>query len=66
MIGILETCECGREFLRGIYPQKKCEACDAMPPDEPQEKPIPSHPLNNITAKTGGIKMEVTWKMQNR
>lgn len=30
MIGILETCECGRKFLRGIYPQKKCEICDAM------------------------------------
>jgi len=28
MIGILETCGCGREFLRGIYPQQKCEICD--------------------------------------
>jgi len=28
MIGILETCECGTKFLRGIYPQKKCEICD--------------------------------------
>jgi len=30
MIGVLETCECGREFLRGIYPQKKCYVCDAL------------------------------------
>jgi len=30
MIGVLDTCECGREFLRGIYPQKKCPMCDAM------------------------------------
>ena len=28
MIGVLETCECGRKFLRGIYPQQKCEMCD--------------------------------------
>jgi len=28
MIGILETCGCGREFLRGIYPQQKCEICN--------------------------------------
>jgi len=28
MIGVLETCECGREFLRGIYPQKKCYICE--------------------------------------
>ena len=27
MIGVLETCGCGREFLRGIYPQKKCYVC---------------------------------------
>ena len=32
MIGVLEICECGREFLRGIYPQKKCYVCDAAPP----------------------------------
>jgi len=30
MIGVLDTCECGREFLRGIYPQKKCPVCDVM------------------------------------
>ena len=60
MIGVVEMCECGREFLRGIYPQKKCHICDMMPPDKPQGKPIPCHPLNNITAyKTGGIEMEV-------
>ena len=47
MIGILETCECGRKFLRGIYPQRKCYVCDAMPPDEPKkERPI-IHPLNS-------------------
>jgi len=28
MIGVLEICECGREFLRGIYPQKKCYICE--------------------------------------
>ena len=28
MIGILETCKCGRKFLRGIYPQEKCEMCN--------------------------------------
>lgn len=28
MIGILETCECGRKFLRGIYPQQKCHVCE--------------------------------------
>ena len=30
MTGTLETCECGRMFLRGIFPQKKCYICDAM------------------------------------
>ncbi len=33
MIGILETCRCGRKFLRGIYPQKKCETCDVWNDD---------------------------------
>lgn len=28
MIGIFAICKCGREFLRGIYPQQKCEMCD--------------------------------------
>lgn len=28
MSGVLETCECGRKFLRGIYPQKKCYICE--------------------------------------
>ena len=28
MIGVLETCGCGREFLRGIFPQKKCYICE--------------------------------------
>lgn len=28
MISILEICECGTEFPRGIYPQQKCEICD--------------------------------------
>jgi len=28
MIGVLATCYCGRKFLRGIYPQQKCEICD--------------------------------------
>jgi len=51
MIGILEICECGREFLRGIYPQQKCEICDAMPPDEPKKKPIPPHPLGSRRRK---------------
>jgi len=31
MIGVLETCKCGRKFLRGIYPQKKCYICDSFP-----------------------------------
>jgi len=30
MSGVLEICECGRKFLRGIYPQKKCHVCDAI------------------------------------
>ncbi|KKL44543.1 hypothetical protein LCGC14_2364650 [marine sediment metagenome] len=30
MIGILAICECGRKFLRGIYPQKKCYVCDSI------------------------------------
>lgn len=28
MIGVLAICGCGTEFLRGIYPQQKCEMCD--------------------------------------
>lgn len=28
MIAAIETCKCGRTFLRGIYPQKKCYICD--------------------------------------
>ena len=28
MIGVFATCECGGKFLRGIYPQQKCEMCD--------------------------------------
>lgn len=30
MTAILETCKCGKEFLRGIYPQKRCFICDAI------------------------------------
>lgn len=30
MFGVLEICECGRKFIRGIYPQKKCYVCDAI------------------------------------
>ncbi len=47
MIGILDICKCGREFLRGIYPQKKCYICNMMPPDEPIGDTVPSHPLNS-------------------
>ena len=35
MTGILETCDCGRKFLRGIYPQKKCFVCEAISLGEP-------------------------------
>ena len=51
MTGVLETCECGRKFLRGIYPQKRCFICDAMLPDKPKKKPIPCHPLNSEKGK---------------
>jgi len=28
MIGVADICiKCGRKFLRGIYPQKKCDFC---------------------------------------
>jgi len=50
MIGVLETCECGRKFLRGIYPQKKCHICDMMPPDEPKPR-RPNHPLGEERVK---------------
>ncbi len=30
MTGTLETCECGKIFIRGIFPQKKCYICDAL------------------------------------
>ncbi len=53
MIGVLEICECGREFLRGIYPQKKCHVCDAMPPDEPRPTRRPIHPLNQLEEMNG-------------
>jgi len=26
--GVLAICKCGREFLRGIYPQQKCYVCE--------------------------------------
>ena len=35
MTGVLETCECRRKFLRGIYPQKKCFICDAIDSGKP-------------------------------
>ena len=30
MIGVLSTCKCGNKFLRGIYPQKKCDICNGI------------------------------------
>jgi len=44
MIGVLETCKCGTNFLRGIYPQSKCWMCEAKNPHvRPEQKIKPEN-----------------------